>query len=224
MSAEPSVATPPDPPHMPRTDVRALGGAKGTRPTLAWTTGPGQWRSTAKQLSAVVAGASLLLWMVMCGVESLATAQALGVSTHTYGLHFDVPLWAALLAALIAADYVPSAKILVHEGAHAVAGLCARADEVHINLAPSLAPYVVFSGVPSRARAVLICLAGPVAELTLGAALLSASPHGWPALAHPLGVSGWLCVVGATANLLPFGGLDGGKAWKFATSTPWRQQ
>lgn len=209
---------------MHRTDAIALRGAKRARPTLAWTKGPGQWRSTAAQVLAVVVGASLLLWMVMCAAESLVTAQALGVSTHRYGLHFDVPLWAAFVAALIAADYVPSAKILVHEGAHAAAGLCARADEVHINLAPSLAPHVAFSGVPSKTTAMLICLAGPVAELTLGAALLSASPNGWAALAHPLGISGWLCVVGAVANLLPFGSLDGGKAWKIATCTQWGQQ
>lgn len=212
---------------MAKADAIALGGAKRTRPTIAWTTGPGQWRSTTAQLSAVVAGASLLLWMVMCAADSLVTAHALGVSTHTNGLHwlhFDVPIWAALVAALIGADYVPSAKILVHEGAHAAAGLCARAQAVHINLAPSLAPHVAFSGVPSRTAAVLICLAGPVAELTLGAALLSASPHGWSAVADPLGVSGWLCVVGAVGNLLPFGSLDGGKAWKIATCTQWGQQ
>lgn len=209
---------------MPSTDVHAPGATHRTRPTVSWTTEPGQWRSTTATIAAVVAGATLLFWMVMCAAESLVTAHALRVSTHRYGLHFDIPLWAALVAALIAADYVPSAKILVHEGAHAAAGLCARADEVHINLAPSLAPHVAFSGVPSKTTAVLICLAGPSAELALGAALLSASPPGLSALAHPLGVSGWLCVVGATANLLPFGSLDGGKAWKIATCTQWGQQ
>ena len=118
---------------MPSTDVHAPGATHRTRPTVSWTTEPGQWRSTTATIAAVVAGATLLFWMVMCAAESLVTAHALRVSTHRYGLHFDIPLWAALVAALIAADYVPSAKILVHEGAHAAAGLCARADEVHIN-------------------------------------------------------------------------------------------
>ena len=136
-----------------------------------------------------------------------------------------MPLSLALLILLAAVWLVFSSSFLAHELGHACAARCLgyQAGRVEIGFGPGIRlRNVTFRGIPIQAavqilgnptgwRASAIALAGPVASLLLGSALLLLGAA--PGLLHGLlqGIGGLNVAIGLF-NLLPVPPLDGWRA------------